>query len=59
MVTADGVNWDAKADKLVGSVKTKKSREVHTPAISGEYPVLVEQSGSYRVFTYSSKIASL
>jgi hypothetical protein len=59
IVTSDGVNWNPTTEKLVGSVSKKNSREVHKPAMLGEYPVFVEQSGSYRMFTYNKKLVSV
>lgn len=45
--------------KLVGSVNKVRSRDVHRPAVIGEFPVFVEQSGSYKIFTYSKKIGTI
>lgn len=59
VITADGVNHDLTKFKLVGSVKRVRDREIHDEPKSGEFPVFVEQFGSYRMFTYSSKIAVL
>ena len=60
MVTCkDGKTFVPTEAKLVGSVEKVRSRDVHQPPRVGEFPVLVEQSGSYRMFTYNRKIASL
>lgn len=57
--TTDGQCFESTKVKLVGSVKKVKDRDVNQPAVIGEYPVFVEQSGSYRLFTYSRKIQSI
>lgn len=60
MVTcADGKTFSPADAKLVGSVDKVRSRDVHQPARVGEFPVLVEQSGSYRMFTYNRKIKEI
>lgn len=55
---ADGKAFEPTEARLIGSVSKVRSREVHTPAVIGEFPVLVEQSGDYRMFTYSSKLVN-
>lgn len=57
--TEDGKVFDRLVAKLVGSVSAVRSREVHRPAVVGEFPVMVEQSGDYRMFTYSKKIREI
>ena len=59
--TKNGKSLDEKKDKvwLVGSVKTVRSRDINRPALIGQYPVFIEQYGSYRIFTYLSKIKSI
>lgn len=59
IVTADGINWNPSTEKLIGSVSKKSSRDIHTPAVSGEYPVFVEQSGNCRMFTYNKKLVCI
>lgn len=59
LTCADGKQFAPTEAKLVGSVDKVRSRDVHQPARIGEFPVLVEQSGSYRLFTYNRKITSL
>jgi hypothetical protein len=54
--TSDGKEWNPAETKLVGSVNKVKSRDVHKPARVGEFPVFVEQSGDFRLFTYSKKL---
>lgn len=54
--TADGKEFNPAEARLVGSVDKVRSRDVHKPARLGEFPVFVEQSGSYRMFTYSKKL---
>lgn len=56
---ADGKEFLATEAKLVGSVDKVRSREVHQPARISEFPVLVEQSGAYKMFTYSSKLVEI
>ena len=55
----DGKEFKADEFKLVGSVKTVRNRDVTKPGVVGEYPVLVEQSGSFKMFTYSRRIESI
>lgn len=55
----DGTTFVASEARLIGSVSGVRSRDIHRPALVGEFPVLVEQSGDYRMFTYSRKIATL
>jgi hypothetical protein len=58
--TVDSKEWNPAENKLVGSVdKPRYSRDVHRPARVGEFPVFVELSGSYRLFTYSKKLAEV
>ena len=57
--TADNKEWEPKENKLVGSVDKVRSRDVHRPARVGEFPVFVEQSGDYRLFTYSKKLTEV
>lgn len=52
----DGKTFQRADAVLVGSVATVRGRDVHRPAVAGEYPVLVEQTGAFRMFTYSSRI---
>lgn len=57
MVTcSDGKTFSPTEARLVGSVNKVRSRDIHRPPVVGEFPVLVEQSGSYRLFTYNRKI---
>ena len=56
---ADGVTFDPAEARCVGSVKRVRDRDIHKPPVIGEFPVLVEQHGNYRMFTYSKKIAEL
>jgi len=57
--TSDGKEWNPAENKLVGSVKKVRGREVTKPAAIGEFPVFVEQSGSYRLFTYNKKLTEV
>ncbi len=57
--TSDGKEFKPSEAKLVGSVSKVSGRDVHKPAVVGEFPVFVEQSGNYRLFTYNKKIASI
>lgn len=57
--TADGKEFRPADAKLIGSVDKVRSRDVHKPARVGEFPVFVEQSGDYRMFTYSSKLTQI
>jgi len=57
--TKDGVTWNAAKNRLIGSVSTVRSRDVHRPAQVGEFPVFVEQSGAYRMFTYSKTLTAI
>ncbi len=59
ITTADKTEWIPTNAKLVGSVPKVRSRDVSRPAKIGEYPVFIEQSGSYRMFTYNYKLTSL
>lgn len=55
----DGKTFLSTEAKLVGSVSKVRDRTVNKPAQVGEFPVFVEQSGSYRMFTYSKRIVSI
>ncbi len=55
----DGKTFTADQARLVASVDKVKSRDAHRPPVVGEYPVLVEQSGDFRMFTYSRRIAGI
>jgi hypothetical protein len=57
--TADGKEHKPTEAKLVGSVAKVRGRDVNKPARIGEYPVFVEQSGDFRLFTYSSKLTQI
>lgn len=59
LTCADGKQFAPTEEKLVGSVDKVRSRDVHQPARVGEFPVLVEQTGSYRLFTYNRKIKAI
>lgn len=59
IVTKDGKQWDPAKERLVGSVKTVRSRDIHRPAVIGEYPVFVEQFGGYRMFTWNFKLETV
>lgn len=56
VITTDGKQFPSAGFKLVGSVSAVRSRDVNKPARVGEFPVFVEQSGSYRLFTYTKRI---
>lgn len=58
ITTKDGKEFNPAESKLVGSVKAVRDRVINTPAKIGEYPVFVEQSGKYRMFTYNRKLVS-
>lgn len=55
----DGKTFGASEARCVASVTTAKGRDARRPPVVGEFPVLVEQSGDYRMFTYSSRIAAI
>jgi len=57
--TADGKEWDVTKERLVGSVKAVRSRDINREAKVGEFPVFVEQYGSYRMYTYNKKLVSI
>ncbi|WP_186078706.1 hypothetical protein [Burkholderia gladioli] len=59
--TADGEEWPPSEFKLMGSVAKVGDRAdaIHQPARTGEFPVFVEQSGDYRIFTYGRKLVSI
>jgi hypothetical protein len=57
--TADGKNWDEENVRLVGSVKKVRDRDINKPALVGQFPVFVEQEGSFRMFTYNKKITEV
>ena len=59
VTTSDGKTFAQTDCKLIGSVPRIHSRAVSRPAVIGEFPVFVEQSGSYRMFTYSKRIKSI
>ncbi|MEY2151121.1 hypothetical protein AB7849_09400 [Rhodanobacter sp. 115] len=56
---ADGKVFERGEAVCVGSVNKIRSRDVHHPAVVGEYPVMVDQSGSCQLFTYTKKIAEV
>lgn len=56
--TADGKIFDPSEARLVGSVKTARARDINDAAI-GQFPVFVEQHGSYRMFTYNKKLIEI
>lgn len=58
VTTADHKVFTSDTDKLIGSVSKVRGRDVHKPAVVGEFPVFVEQSGNFRIFTYNRKIVS-
>jgi hypothetical protein len=57
--TQDGKFWDAEPVKLIGSVAKVRNRDLNKPAKVGEFPVFVEQSGAYRMFTYNRKLVEV
>lgn len=59
ITTTDNKIFNADESKCIGSVTKVRSRNVNKPARIGEYPVFVEQHGSYRIFTYNRKIKSI
>lgn len=59
VTTKDGKEFKPEDAKLVGSVATIRGRDINTPAQVGQFPVFVEQSGSYRMFTYNKKLVSI
>lgn len=59
VTTADGKTFESGSARLVGSVSKMRNRDIHKPARIGEFPVFVEQSGSYRMFTYTKKITAI
>jgi len=59
ITTEDRKQFKSDDLKCVGSVDKVRSRDLHTPAKIGEFPVFVEQTGAYRIFTYSKKIVEI
>lgn len=59
VLTTDNKEFPSTESALVGSIKKVRDRDIHTPAVIGEYPVFVEQHGSYRMYTYSRKIKEI
>ncbi len=57
--TADGQIFKPSENRLVGSVAKVGDKEVHKPAVLGEYPVFVERSGKYKTFTHKKKITAM
>lgn len=57
--TKDDKTFDPAEARLVGSVAKVRDRDIHSPAKVGEFPVFVEQHGSYRMFTYNRKLVEL
>lgn len=57
--TSDNKTWLPEENKLVGSVSTVRGRDIHKPARVGEFPLFVEQSGNYRLSTYSKKLTEV
>lgn len=57
--TADTKEWPEADFLLVGSVKKVRDRDVNKPARIGQFPVFVERSGSYRMFTYNRKLVEV
>jgi len=58
VVCVDGTVFPREEARIVGSVRRVRDREVNKPARVGEYPVMVEQAGSFRMFTFNRKIAA-
>ena len=61
IICKDGTVFD-EADgevRIRGSVKKVRDREVNKPAVIGQFPVYVEQFGSYKLTTFSSKIKEI
>lgn len=56
---ADGKTLKMPEVKCIGSVVRVRDRAISKPPRVGEFPVCVEQSGNYRMFTYSKKIVSV
>lgn len=56
VVCVDGTVFPREEARIVGSVRRVRDREVNKPARVGEYPVMVEQTGSLRMFTFNRKI---
>lgn len=56
----DGKTFEAPKVRLIGSLgyatSNINSKDIHRPAVIGEYPVFVRKSGS--LFVYTSKIES-
>lgn len=59
VTTVDGKTFQPAEAKLIGSVKKVRDKDVNKPAVIGQFPVFVEQSGSYRIFTYNRKIKTI
>jgi len=58
-VDAKGKRFKNREAVLVGSVAEVRSRNFHRPAVIGEFPVFVEQSGAHRMFTWNRKLSSI
>lgn len=59
IVCVDGTIFDGESAKCTGSVAKVRDRAVNHPPVVGQYPVCVEQSGQFRLFTFSKKIARI
>ena len=58
VVCVDNTEWKSSEYRLVGSVKTVRSREINKPACVGQFPVFIDKNTT-RMFTYSKKIKSI
>ena len=59
ITTKDGTVFSPQDVKYIGHVAKVRDRDVNRSApVVGRFPVFVERSGSYRLFTVSSKITS-
>lgn len=57
-VCSDDTEWSSSKYRLVGSVKTVRSREINKPACIGQFPVFIDKTTT-KMFTYSKKIKDI
>lgn len=58
-IDVKGKRFEQSEARLVGSASSVRSRVIHQPAVIGEFPVFVDQSGSHQLFTWSRKLAAV
>lgn len=58
VVCEDNTEWSSSEYRLVGSVKTVRSREINKPAYVGQFPVFIDKNTT-KMFTYSKRIKDI